>query len=152
MHKNIVKVVGVFVIGCLFLTGCGNKKSITSETFQKQMEKKQYTVQDVTAAYDEETTSKALIAVNTDFQVEFYTLKNDKGANSSYDFNKSRVAIQKIKGAKEKEEKKANYIRYTLETSKVYTVISKIDKTVLYVSTDIKYKKDVDAILKDLNY
>ena len=153
MNKNVIKVVSVFIISCFLLTGCGgNKKSITADTFQNEMEKKNYTVQDVTATYDEETTSKALFAVNTEYQIEFYALKNGAGAKSSYDFNKSRVVIQKTKDAKEKEVKKGNYVYYTLESSKVYTVISKVDNTVIYASTDSKHKKEIEEVIKNLGY
>lgn len=140
------------VICLIGVVGCGNKKSLTSNEFRKKLEGKKFTVQDVTGGLDVETTSQALIALNANYQIEYYLLSSDKGVESNYTFNKKRIDNLKIKGYKENEKKEKNWTRYTLLTSKTYSIISKIDKTILYISVDKKHQKEVDDIFNSLGY
>lgn len=65
---------------------------------------------------------------------------------------KQRIEKQKDKKSIEKNMQKNNGKKYTLETEKTYTVLSKIDTTILYTTAPIEHKKMVEEDIKAMGY
>lgn len=155
--KNVKRfLLSLLFIVCIFsLTGCKNKTSLKSNEFKSRMEAKNFIVYDATNQMQSNNyIDKIYVAVQKDsnYQIEYYELKNEDNAISFYNNNKK--LFQSSKGSKSEEKSKSvnNYSKYTLETNDSYKVISRIDNTAIYINADIKYKKDIESVLKGIGY
>lgn len=138
-----------FLIG---LTGCVKKEPLEPSTFQKKVEEKGYAVQDITDQKDMEATSVALLALHSDYEIEFYKLNSEGNAISMYNMLQTKIEKEKKAHAKEKERKNKHMQSYILETDMLYVVLSRIDNTILYGSTSTEHKKMLEEDIQSLGY
>lgn len=138
----------LFLLGGL--VGCQKKEPLEPNTFQKKVEEKGYVVQDITDQKDREVTTIALLALHSDYEIEFYKLNSKESALSMY--NMIRTKLEKEKKIHAKIKKNHNYQSYILETDQIYAVVSKIDNTILYGSTSTSHKKMLEEDIKSLGY
>lgn len=152
--KNLVLIV-LFLGISFLLTGCGTKTPITSDDFKSKMEDKEFVVQDATSQMSQyEYIKKVSIALKSDssYQIEFYELDSEDNAKKFYKSNK-KIFEDSIKGTVlEKNVNLKNNDKYTLTTDGKYKVLSRIDKTVIYLNVDDSNKKEINEILKYLGY
>ena len=137
------------------LTGCGNKKAITSDEFKTKLQNKGYTVQDLTEKYSSYDHIKhVLIALDSEnnYQIEFYEINNLDNAVSVYNENKSIFEKSKSSSSAETSVEMGNNAKYTLKTNGTYKAVSRIDKTVVYVNVNSKYENSVKDVLKEIGY
>lgn len=148
--------VSILFITCIFsLTGCKNKTSLKSDEFKSRMEAKNFVVYDATSQMQSNNyIDKIYVAVQKDsnYQIEYYQLKNDDNAISFFNNNKDIFQSSKSNKSSEKSKSVKNYSKYTLETNGNYKVISRIDNTAIYINADSKYKKDIDSVLNSIGY
>lgn len=150
-----VMLVVILFISIFMLTGCGNKKAITSEDYKNKMEEKKYSVQESTSQFsDYDYVKKVYIALNSDrtYQIEFYELSDVDNAVSFFNNNKTIFENSKSNDAVETSVSMGNNSKYTLTTNGRYKVVSRIDNTVIYLDVTEQYKNDVQSILKSLGY
>lgn len=150
--KIVVLFLALFVlVGCNLNT---NKKAITSDEFKEKMEKKGYTILDASSQFPQENIKKVSLAVEkgSTYQIEFYELDSSKSAEDFYDTNKTNFEKSKKSGYVDSYVELGNNEKYTLKTNGTYKVLSRIDNTIIYLNVNEKYKKDVDGILKELDY
>ena len=156
MKKKIIRISVLLVIISIFLTGCGNKKSITAEEFKNKMEKEEkYVIGDATEQFKDYNQIKKVYIVadkKYKYQLEFYEISTADEAVSFYNNNKDIFEKEKTGASAYNEVNVANYNKYTLKTSDKYKVLSRIDNTVVYVNADKKYKDDFNIILKTIGY
>lgn len=156
MKKRIIKISLLLIFIGLFVTGCGNKKSISAEEFKKITEK-DYVITDATKQFagieEAKHIKKVYIASDKEYkyQVEFYEFDSDENADNFFDHNKeifetdngdSNYTIVNM----------FNYDKYTHTGSSHYYVLSRINNTVAYVNVEDKYKEQVKSILKSIKY
>ena len=136
-----------------FMTGCFNKKSISSNEFKSIMSEKGFDVQDATKQFsDYDYVKRTYIALNDDFQIEFYELSDEEKAKGFYETNKSIFESSKESGYSQFNNSVGNHSKYTLKTGGKYKVVSRIDNTVIYLNVLEEYKDEIKDILKDLGY
>lgn len=156
--KNILKIGVILLVTSLFVTGCGNKKSLTAEEFKNKMEKEKYIITDATNQFKDIEEAKYLkkvyIASDKDYkyQVEFYEFDTKSNATNFLEHNKNLFENEKEGASSYTEVNLFNYNRYTLNTGNKYFVLSRIDNTVVYVNNDSQYKEQINALLKIVNY
>ena len=144
----------IFCLLTIFtLTGCKNKDSITPGEFKIRMESKKYTVQDATNQFRKNSQIKQVyIALNLEYQVEYYEIDTVENAKLFYNNNKTIFEQSKGNSSIYTSKDLANYSTYKLRTNGKYKVISRIDNTVIYIDTNESYKSDIDSILDYLGY
>ena len=152
-----MKKFGIFLIAflSLLLFGCSNRKAITYNEFKKISEKEEYTVVEVTEQFKEyEYIKGAYLAVSSDanYQVELYLFDDAKGAKAFYDLNKEIFESQGSGNNLSTNVDSKKYNKYTLTTDSKYNTITRIDNTVLYSTSDKKYKDNIVKIVKKLGY
>ena len=153
--KNIKKLlVGVLCLTLVFtLTGCTDKKSITAEEFKSQMESAGYEVQDATNQFSNYSqVQKVYIAVNSNYQIEFYQIDTVDNAVAFYNNNKSIFEQSKSSNSTYSSKEIKNFAKYALNTSGNYKVLSRIDNTVILLNVNSSYKNEINSILDKLGY
>ena len=155
MIAIIAIVIILVILGVIFINLNKEKTSITASSFYTTMSQKGYSVQDATSQIsDYDYVQQVYIAVSNDYsyQIEFYELSDDSYATRFYNNNKSIFESSKGNASAETSVSLKNYSKYTLASSGKYSVVSRIDNTVIYVNVDAEYKDTVKAVLDELGY
>lgn len=141
----------VFVI--ILSTGCTKKVELSAEEFKSRMEKDGYTVQEATSQFSQyDYIKKVYIAQNKDktYQIEFYAMSNEESAESFYAHNKS--VFENVSSASRTTVNLGNYSKYSQTGGGMYSVISRIGKTAIYVNANKDYKDEIKSVLDKLDY
>lgn len=148
----IILVISGIVGGVFLVKKLMYKDSITGEKFVSVMEDNSFYVVDIKERLDDSyfAINEAYVAKKDEYQVEFYTFKNDEAANYFYETNKkkndSNTVNTKI------DFKGENYAVFNIETKTKYKFLEIIDKAVIYINADKEYKDSVKDIVKKLGY
>lgn len=153
MKKSIYLLV-TLILGIVLLTGCVNKNKLEPNDFVDLVEQNNYKTTNV---IDNFTTypkiKNAFVAQNEDmtYQLEYYELETNEDAKLFFNSNKEILA--KLEGAKATANIETDkYQKYIQSTEKAYSLISRIDNTVIYANVKIEYKDEVNKIIKTLGY
>lgn len=141
------------IVTAILMTGCGNKEAISSSEFKSIMGSKGYDVQDATSqfsAYD--YVKQVYIALNDEYQIEFYELSDEDKAVSFFETNKTIFEDSKSSTSSQVSTSIGNHSKYALSSDESYKVVSRIDNTVIYLNVDEEYKDEVKDLLEDLGY
>ena len=147
--KKYIKIVIVLLV-VLILTGCEDKKTaLNQKQITDKLYKLEFFVDDNTKLMEDSTMRTALSAYNSKYQIEYYIFKDEKRAKEAFQDNKKYFDNN---GKKGKEKTKKNYSKYVQELSDTYNVLTRVDNTLLYISSNIEYKSNIKKVLKELNY
>ncbi|MEG0266594.1 MAG: hypothetical protein RR659_02990 [Bacilli bacterium] len=141
----------ILICTVIMLSGCDNKKN-NVESFTNIMTKNKYKVYDVIKQYDKELVKSARIATKDNYQVEFLIFKSVDSAKNSFSVNRSYFKELKKKDDVETSLSNDKYSKYTLTTKDTFYLVSRIDATLIYITVDGSYKKDVLKVIKSLGY
>lgn len=140
-----------FILGTL--SGCEDKTKLSAEEFKTKMSDKEFTVQDATAQLEDEFVEKVYVAITPDkYQIEFFEVKDEDVAKSSYEMNKEKIEEKKGTVSTHSEVNMGNHSKYSLGTDDRWMVVSRIDNTFIYLNVDQEYKEEVNAVLEMLGY
>ena len=152
MKKKIL-LLGILFISIFCLTGCGDKNPITKETFKTEMEKKGYTISDSTEQFADYSHIKGVyIASKSGYHIEFYEIEDVDKAKGVYETNKEEIENQNSVKKSSVEINLGNHQKYEVTANNNYNVVIRVDKTMIYVQTNKKYKKEIIDVLKELDY
>ena len=118
------------------------------------MTEKKFVIKDSKSQYlSHNEIIRSYVAAPSDlsYQIEFLELDSDSSAKNMFASNQ-RIFQDTSSTKVETNVSISNYSKYTLEVNGKYKVISRIDKTLVYVDADIKYKDDVNKLLDELGY
>lgn len=153
MKKKIL-ILSLLIISLFTLTGCGKKTPLNSTDFVDLMEQNEYKTTNVNDQFSEYPQIKnAFIAQNSGmtYQIEYYELDTEENAKSFYNGNRDRFKnMEKISSYKNID--LGNYQKYTQKTDDVYSLIARIDNTIIYANVKIEYKDEVKDIVEKLGY
>lgn len=138
----------------LSLVGCGGakKEAISANYFESILTSNGFEMVDATEQFDEGLVESVTIAVNDEYQIEFYVLPSSDQAVAAFAENKANFASMKSGGAKEVTTSLGNYSYYALTTSEAYYVTTRIDNTFIYATVAKEHKDTVTDIIKQLGY
>lgn len=148
----------ILIITTCILVGCSGKHTkITKDDFSSIAKDSGFeTIEDVTDQFEGQSdfVESATIAENVknNYQIEFYKLKNESNAKSTFEGNKEIFERQKVSKSKEASVSIGNYEKYSLTTSEEFMYVSRIDDTVLYVNAPIEYKDTISECINNLGY
>lgn len=151
MKKKIL-FLGLLLVSIFMITGCGNKKAISTREFINITEQDGLTTVDVKDQFSDESVVEATIAYNDDYKLEFYILNSEASAKSMFSYNKNIFESRKSGISKYASTDIGNSSTYMLQSGGYYMYLSRIDNTLLYVSVSEQYKDNVKEVIKDLGY
>lgn len=129
------------------------KTPITVNDFTQTMEQKGYTVTDNTSRYSSISWVQTVLNVtDSSWSIDFCVLDTIEHTRSLYNNNVSTMEYLKNDGDVETVETGYICSKHTLTSSSSYTVASTIDNTMVYVSSNISGKSEIDGILNDVGY
>jgi len=149
---KIIMILSALIILALVFTGCGNKTALTADGFKSTMESKGFTVKDATGQFGKGIVDKVYIALNKNYQIEFYSVPSEEQAINAFNQNKANFEKLKSSANVNTDVSLGNSSKYTLNSGGKYNVVSRISNTFIYLSVDSANKSEVDTILKDLGY
>ena len=145
----------LIIMSCLcFVVGCNtSKKSAkTSKEFEQYMKEKEFEVIDATNQFEEGALESCSIAMNKEYQVEFYVCNNVKDAKDSFTANKDAIGKKSNVKVKEVEVSINDYSHYTVFLNNTYYHLTQIDNTLVYAVTEKKYTESVKEVLEGIGY
>lgn len=141
------------LVAIVTLTGCSKKTVLTTEDFISKSEANGYQTVDVKTQFSEyDELKSATLAMNDNYQVEFYVLDNETNAKSMFDTNKATFEDYKTSSNAESSVSLKNYSTYSLTTGGYYMYLSRVDNTLIYLRVEAKYKDEVKSFVKALGY
>ena len=153
--KKKIFILGVICFVMIFaLTGCGNKKVLSTADFKEKVENLGYTTKDVSVLLSTyRHVSEATVAKKSDsYQVEFYVLIDEENAKTMFNTNKAIFESYKSNISKESTATLGNYSSYTLTSGGYYMYLCRVDNTLLYLRVKDTYKEDVKLLVEELGY
>ena len=145
----------LLVVVSIFVTGCGNKEKTSTNSIKKEMKKAGYIVEEgATELLESEKAKKVYIFIDKKFtyQIEYYDFKDEKTAEKKFKSIKDLYEAGKTDKSKEDSSSGGNNERYEITTDDKYSVVSRIDTTVIYSSAPIKYKEAVEKAMDNIKY
>ena len=157
--KKIIKpiimiILIIFIILCIrFVVLNQAKTSITPDEFSQTMQDKGFSIVDLTNDYESYNyVDQTFVAINENFQMEYYSLKDDASAKEFYNTLKENFKSSEEQSASEKNQNYTYYSKYTLSSDGKYKKISRINNTIITIDIVPDYKDEVTAILDELGY
>lgn len=153
MKKKLLIVLVLLTL--VLTTGCTNKEAKTSKEFIKIMENNKYEIVNVKKQFENYAQVKeATIAIeqSKNYQIEFYVMSDEKNAKSFYENNREIFKENATNSNVNTEVNLGNYSKYTQTSNGKYSVISRIDNTIIYLNVDEKNKENIEEILETLGY
>lgn len=167
---------------CLFLClllagfplgGCTTvKEAVTSYTLMETLDAEKYTIYDTSGQFTSEQVLSAYKIICDDLYAEFYELPSVEQADQAFENNKllfrsnvpalvtaatpltpgqTAAAIEEMPYS-EDTASGSNFDRYCLVTEDAYYAVSRIDNTLVYISTDRRNLKEGNKLLRELGY
>lgn len=144
----------IFTLSIFLVTGCNKKEALSANDFVDLIELNEYqTINVLNQFSDYNQVKNAFIAQNKDmtYQIEYYELDTEDNAIQFYEHNRDIFKKEgKLKTNSEIELN--NYQKYTQTTKTTYSIVSRINNTIVYANVKIKYKGDIDKIIETLGY
>lgn len=148
MRKILITIITFMCL--ITLTACANKVALSNEELTSKLNDLGFDVKDITDNMEDSNVNVVKTANNGKYQMEYYVFKSQEKAKEAYKNNKKTLSSnKKYEG---KSTGKDNYEKYVQETDGSYNSVIRIDNTMIYVSVNIDYKKDVKKVLNKLGY
>lgn len=152
MKKKLL--LGILLIGLLFITGCTAKEKLEPSNFKKIMEKKGFIVTEQTGiaiaeggnvdlSYKAETPDQRYV-------INFYEFDGEVSAQGFY--AKKQAELGSTGSQVYTELNLGNYSKYTMIYHERFAAISRVSNTVVYVDTEKNYQEEVKQLLLDIGY
>jgi len=156
MKKTTIAISAILVCVILLASCGGPKTAISAEEFKEKAEQAGLTVMDTTIIdltedgwFDIES---SCIAKGNNYRIEFSVFSTEQQAAAFY--NEYKIYIESMKGSSSSysDVNLSNYNKYTQTSAGIYSVVSRIDNTVVYASASADYKLEINDFLKDIGY
>lgn len=153
------KVFSCLIILSFFLLLCScsvNKVAKTSEEFLDffSNEDLNYYVENITNQFENDDIQSVSIAVKLEkeYQIEFLEFNTIEKAMQVYEETKEKIdkLVTNSKGSKEINYENAN--KYSKKNEDIYSIVSRIDNTIVYSKCSIDDMQEIGNIIKDLGY
>ena len=141
------------VLSLCLLSGCGNKTPQTVDGFSRIMEDAGFQVQDVTASTQTNGLATAVIvALNDDFQIEFWELTDSDVGKSVYHSNKTNLENDHSVKTLASEVSIGNYNYTAFNADGEFHLVARIDNTMLYCTADKEFRSQITELTEALGY
>lgn len=141
----------------LLLCSCSvNKVAKTSEEFTDffTSENLNYYIENITNQFENDDIQSVIIAANLEkeYQIEFLEFNTVEKAIQVYEETKEKIdeLVTNSNGSKGINYENAN--RYSKKNENIYSIVSRIDNTIVYSKCSIDDMQEIGNIVKDLGY
>ncbi len=152
MKKKLL--LGILLIGLLFITGCTAKEKLEPSNFKKIMEKKGFIVTEQTGVAIAEggnvDVSYKAESPDQRYVINFYEFDGEVSAQGFY--AKKQAELGSTGSQVYTELNLGNYSKYTMIYHERFAAISRVSNTVVYVDTEKNYQEEVKQLLLDIGY
>lgn len=162
MKSNKWPVIIILVIFAIIMTVLINissmladKEPISANKFKKIMAAENFRIINATEQFaEQEYVDEVYLALDFEgqFQVEFLTFTDETYAESSFEINKQNFEAYEKDANTQSEVNGENHSNYKLSTDEKFMVISRIENTMVYISTDDLHKDEAKELLDKLGY
>ena len=154
MKKKTILFGVIFLLALITLTGCGNKKAITTEKFKNLAKSNNLEILNATDEFENYSQVKEATAAfkNNEWQVEFYVLDTKESAVGMFNTNKNIFDNSKNGVSSNFSVSLKNFESYTLKTDGYYKYVARIDNTLVYANVKETYETNAKAFIKKLGY
>ena len=148
----------IFIILMSIISTCislaKGKKPITTSEFISIMENNGYSVIDTKSQNVEDYIKKSSKAISNreEYQIEFYEFSNVAYATQFYNNNVIKLMEDRNKSFTETNRGGKNFSKYILSTDEYYSIVSRIDNTVIYLNVNLQYNSEITSVLDKLGY
>ncbi len=170
--KNLSLLLCLFLAGTT-LAGCTTvRQAVNSYTLTESLDAKKYTIYDTSGQFTSGQVVSAYKIISKDFYAEFYELPSAEQADRAFKNNRllfqssvpalcvsAPAAADSAQSAAPEEvpyyedtASGSNFDRYCLATEDNYYAVSRIDHTLVYISTDRSNLKEGNRLLRTLGY
>lgn len=149
------KLLGLFLcfLSVLSLTGCQLIDrvpiEISSQQFKQTMKQYEFEIHNNTKNLNSQFVKENIIAIKNAKQIEYYQFKNEEDCQSSYDSTKNKLSYNQ---QLVQETQNKNCIKTVITTQEKYYTLVKIGKVMLFCTSNIDTKDDIDAIISNFNF
>lgn len=149
------KLLGLFLcfLSVLSLTGCQLIDrvpiEISSQQFKQAMKQYEFEIHNNTKNLNSQFVKENIIAIKNAKQIEYYQFKNEEDCQSSYDSTKNKLSYNQ---QLVQETQNKNCIKTVITTQEKYYTLVKIGKVMLFCTSNIDTKDDIDAIISNFNF
>ena len=144
----------VLFMSIFVVTGCKERKPITTQEFQKQMENKGYSIYDASSQFSNyDFVKEVYIAKGDNYQIEFFVFENDERAKNAFEENKEN--FENKKGSVTTNQVSVstnNFDKYHLVSNNKYMTVSRINNTMIFATVDSSLRSTVLKDIEDLGY
>lgn len=125
---------------------------VSLEEFVEIMEDKDFIVVSVkeTQFADYDYVEEAKLAINDDYQIEFFVFDNKLNAKSSHRANVERFEAEEDQMSKTITLEVSNGGIYKTQIKNQYMCSIYVNNMVIFVNADLEYKEEIDAILDEI--
>lgn len=154
IQKKVIAFSMIFILSLFVFTACDTSKTaLTAEQFSEQMSQSGYETADVTEQFSEEKAVESVtLAINENYQIEFFVLSSNEIATSSFEKNKTDFEAIETNSSSYKSISGNNYIYYYRTTDDLFCLVSQVENTMIYVLTDKMYADEIKETIKHLGY
>ena len=148
-NNKLVLVFILLLTISLFITGCETKEKISINNIKKEMEKKGYTTAKTInelARVEQAKTGYIFTSKKNKYKIEYYNYQNQENAKKKYDIIYSIYESYGDDKLEDDSSNDENSERYEILTSENYSVISRINNSVIYASVPKKHKTEVKEL------
>lgn len=151
----IVMVILLIIIAALVSLGglVKERDALTAGEFTSIMESKDFIIVDAGSQFaNYDYIESATLAINENYQIEFYVLSDENYAGRFFANNKEKFESEKGTMSTSSSVNFANGAKYTLNTDGKFKVVTNIENTVIYLDVNESNKSEVESLLKEINY
>ena len=154
IQKKLIAFCIIFVLSLFVFTACDTSKAaLTAEQFSEQMSQLGYETADATEQFSkEEAVQSVTLAMNENYQIEFFVFSSNDIAASSFKTNKTDFEEIESNSSSYKSISGNNYIYYYRTTDDLFCLVSQVENTMIYVLTDKTHAKEIKETVKNLGY
>lgn len=154
IQKKVIVFSMIFILSLFVFTACDTSKTaLTAEQFSEQISQLEYETADVTEQFSkEETVESVTLAINENYQIEFFVFSSNDISVSSFETNKADFEAIKTNSSSYKSISGNNYIYYYRTTDDQFCLVSQVENTMIYVLTNKEYAKEIKETVKNLGY
>lgn len=154
MYKKILTFVLLLTIS-IIITGCGNKEKLSASSINNEMKKSGYVVEEGSNELLKINKAKNVyifIDKKFTYQIEFYEFNDVKEAEKKFKIMKELYMTSKTDKSSEDSTSAGNNERYEITTDDKYSVVSRIDNTLICFTAPLKYKSELINTMDKIKY
>lgn len=129
--------------------GCSARNAISADTFQKEAKNSGYTVKQASSSNPNVESCYVGTTSNKDDELDYVSTSTEAAAQELYNSMKESISVG---NSKPKNVDSSTYSKYVVTNGEIYSVLVRVDKTVIYAKATSSSKAMVDKFISAIKY